>query len=603
MTDSVFTQALPVPQARGPATRGARAADAAGGMGFPDVPRLELDQLLVQLMGRADDVLAAQGRLRGLLRANALVAGELSLPVVLRQIVAAARDLLGARYAALGVLGRDGELEQFVHAGMDDELVARVGDLPRGRGILGLLISDPVPIRLADLSAHPASAGFPPGHPPMTGFLGVPVRIGEEIFGNLYLTEHSRGGEFTADDEELAIALAAAAGAAIANARRFAESEQRRRWLNASAELTPRLLSGAARPPHALIAEYAAAAAEADFAALTVPQGPDQVIVAGVTGGLTEGMMNRVAPLADSLTGQAISTGKPSLVTDDRCQAAAAALGADTGPLVVVPLAAGEQVRGALMLGRLATRPGFTETDLDMAASFAGHAAVAMELAQARIDQLILAQAEDHDRIAGDLHDHIIQELFALGMRLEGHAARSDPVGAERINGYVDTLDEVIKKIRTSIFGLQQPRRGPVGLSARLMEIIEEHTPQLGFTASIGFAGPLDPGPGETLAHDILAVTREALSNCARHAHATAVSISLVLEDGLITLDIIDNGRGLGAPARSSGLSSMRRRAERNGGTFQLSAPASGGTHLSWTARVKTASPVMPMAGHRGIVP
>ena len=603
MTDTAFIPAPPVSQARGPATRDAHAAAAAGGIGFPDVPRLELDQLLVQLMGRADDVLAAQGRLRGLLRANALVAGELSLPVVLRQIVAAARDLLGARYAALGVLGRDGELEQFVHAGMDDELVARVGDLPRGRGILGLLISDPVPIRIADLSAHPASAGFPPGHPPMTGFLGVPVRIGEEIFGNLYLTEHSRGGEFTADDEELAIALAAAAGAAIANARRFAESEQRRRWLNASAELTPRLLSGAARPPHALIAEYAAAAAEADFAALTVPQGPDQVIVAGVTGGLTEGMMNRVAPLADSLTGQAISTGKPSLVTDDRCQAAAAALGADTGPLVVVPLAAGEQVRGALMLGRLATHPGYTETDLDMAASFAGHAAVAMELAQARIDQLVLAQAEDHDRIAGDLHDHIIQELFALGMRLEGHAARSDPVAAERINGYVDTLDEVIKQIRTSIFGLQQPRRAPAGLPARLMEIIEEHTPQLGFTASIGLAGPLDPGPGETLAHDILAVTREALSNCARHAHATAVSISLVLEDGLITLDITDDGRGLGAPARSSGLSSMRRRAERNGGTFQLSAPASGGTHLSWTARTKTASPVIPMAGRRGIVP
>ena len=572
-------------------------------MGFPDVPRLELDQLLMQLMDRADDVLATQGRLRGLLRANALVAGELSLPVVLRQIVTAARDLLGARYAALGVLGRDGELEQFVHAGMDDELVARVGDLPCGRGILGLLISEPVPIRLPDLSAHPASAGFPPGHPPMTGFLGVPVRIGEEIFGNLYLTEHSRGSEFTADDEELAIALAAAAGAAIANARRFAESEQRRRWLDASAELTPRLLSAGAGPSHALIAEYAAAAAEADFAALTVPHGPDQVIVAGVAGELTAGMMNRMAPLADSLTGQAIRTGKPGLVTGDRCQAAAAALGADTGPLVVVPLAAGEQVRGALMLGRLAARARFTETDLDMAISFAGHAAVAMELAQARIDQIILAQAEDHDRIAGDLHDHVIQELFALGMRLEGHAARSDRVAAERINGYVDTLDEVIKKIRTSIFGLQRPLRAPAGLPARIMEIIEEHTPQLGFTADVSFVGPLDPGPGETLAHDILAVTRESLSNCARHAHATAVSVSLALRDELITLDITDNGRGLGTPARSSGLSSMRRRAERNGGTFQLSTPASGGTCLSWTARTQIMSSVIPMAGHRRIAP
>jgi hypothetical protein len=138
----------------------------ADGLGFPDVPRLELDQLLMQLIDRADDVLATQGRLRGLLRANALLAGELSLPLVLQQIVGAARDLLGARYAALGVLGPDGELEQFVHVGLDDELVAKIGELPKGRGILGLLISEPVPIRLADLSAHPASAvnSLPPEH-------------------------------------------------------------------------------------------------------------------------------------------------------------------------------------------------------------------------------------------------------------------------------------------------------------------------------------------------------------------------------------------------------------------------------------------------------
>ena len=209
----------------------------------------------------------------------------------------------------------------------------------------------------------------------MAAVLGVPVRIGEEVFGDLYLTERSGGGEFTAEDEELAIALAAAAGAAIANARRFAESERRRRWLDASGDLIPLLLSGEAGQQHALITQHAVAAAEADFAALAVPFGADEVIVTGVTGAVTAGMMNRTAPLADSLTGQAIRTGKPCLVTGDRRQAAATELGADTGPLIVVPLAAGEQVRGALMLGRLAVRPAFTDTDLGMAASFAGHAA------------------------------------------------------------------------------------------------------------------------------------------------------------------------------------------------------------------------------------
>ena len=322
-----------------------------------------------------------------------------------------------------------------------------------------------------------------------------------------------------------------------------------------------------------------------------MPYESDQVIVAGVSGPLAAGLMNQTAPLADSLAGQAISTGKPALVTGSRLHAAAAALGADTGSLIVVPLAVDEQVSGALLLGRSAARPGFTETDLDMAASFADHAAVAMELAEARADQIMLARVADHDRIAGDLQHHVIQELFALGMSMQSQAARSDPATAERINGYIDTLDDVIRKIRTTIFGLRQPPHASAGLRARLVELIEEHASQLGFTAGISFAGTLDPGPDEALAHDILAVTREALSNCARHARATVVSISVALRDGLITLDITDDGRGLGPPARSSGLASMRRRAERNGGTLELTTPVGGGTRLSWTARLHESPP------------
>jgi signal transduction histidine kinase len=239
------------------------------------------------------------------------------------------------------------------------------------------------------------------------------------------------------------------------------------------------------------------------------------------------------------------------------------------------------------MVGRLSPRPGFTEPDLGMAASFAAQAGVAMELAGVRAGQVLLARAEDHDRIAADLHDQVIGELFALGLRLQGQAARSDRAAAERVSGYIDTLDQVISNIRASIFGLRQHRPAPAGLQARVMEIIEEHAAQLGFTASASFTLPPGPGLGlgEPLARDILAVTREALSNCARHARATAVSVALARQDELVTLDITDNGRGLGTPARSSGLASMRRRAEANGGALQITAPAGGGTQLTWTAR------------------
>jgi signal transduction histidine kinase len=572
-------------------------AGSPGGLSFPDVPRLELDKLLGPRRAdhpggglwtaRADDVLAAQGRLRGLLRANAAVAAELSLPVVLRRIVDVARELLGARYAALGVIGRDGQLEQFVHAGLDDELVAQIGELPRGRGILGLLTRDPVPIRLADLAAHPASAGFPAAHPPMGAFLGVPIRAGEEIFGNLYLTERSRGGEFTAEDEDLAIALAAAAGGAIANARRFTESEQRQRWLAASGELTPLLLSGDAGYPYDLITARAVLAAGADFAVLAVPRGRDQVVVTSASGLVAAELLGAAAPLTESLAGRAILAGQPFGVADFRSETVAGPVGAGAGPLMVLPLAAGEQVQGALILGRLAGGPGFAEASLQMAAAFAANAAVTLELARARADQITLARMEDHDRIAADLHDHVIQELFALGMGLQGLAGRtSAPEHAERINGYIDTIDKVIGKIRTSIFQLQARELDPPALRAELLELIEEHVPQLGFTPLVRLSGSPDARMDEALADDLLAVAREALSNCARHAQATAVEISLAADGALITLVVTDNGRGLGTPARSSGLTSMRRRAERHGGTLRLAPAAGGGTQLTWTARL-----------------
>ena len=215
---------------------------------FPDVPKLELDELIDQLVERAEGVRRAQGRLRALLHAIETVTGDLSLEVVLRNIVQAACELAGARYGALGVIGPDGLLEQFIHHGMDEQTAAQIGSLPQGKGLLGALITDPQPIRLVHMDDDGRSAGFPLGHPPMDSFLGVPLRVRDEVFGNLYLTDSDKG-EFSAEDEELVVALALAAGTAISNARLYAESRLQQRWLNASVEIGARLLSAERRGP------------------------------------------------------------------------------------------------------------------------------------------------------------------------------------------------------------------------------------------------------------------------------------------------------------------------------------------------------------------
>ena len=559
----------------------------AAGLDFPDVARLELDSLLRQLRDRADDVLGTQGRLRGLLSANAAVAADLSLPVVLHRVAESARVLLDARYAAIGVIGGDRKLEQFVHAGMASELVTEIGELPLGRGILALLISHPTPIRLADLASHPAAAGFRPGHPPTGSFLGVPIRVGDAVFGHLYVTERSDGGEFSAEDEQLATALAVTAGSAIANARLFTESEQSRRWLQASAELTNRLLTAGTEQPLRVIARHAAAAAEADFAILALPHGDDQIIVAAVSGTPAAGLATRIAPMDTSLCGRAIRTGKPALIADYRDEDPAIAVSVATGPLLVVPLTAGEQIIGALALGRIADRPALTDMDLSMAASFAAQAAVALELSIARDAHQSGARAQDHERIAGDLHDHVIQELFALGLGLQGLASVTDrPAHVTRITGYIDSLDNVISAIRATIFEMQPSRHDRAGLQARILDIATEHTAQLGYTPQLRFTGPIDLAVDETLAADVLAVTREAISNCARHAQATRLVISIGLAHNLLTLEITDNGCGLGTPTRSSGLTNMRRRAEQRHGSLAITTPDHGGTHLAWSVNL-----------------
>jgi signal transduction histidine kinase len=558
---------------------------------FPDAPRLQLDELLGQLTARAQEVLTAQGRLRGLLRANAAVVAELSLPTVLRRIVTSACELLQARYGALGVIGPDGMLEQFVHVGMDDDVVRRVGHLPEGKGLLGALIQDPRPIRLTRISDDPRSVGFPQGHPPMESFLGVPIRVRGVVFGNLYLTEREGGGQFTEEDEQLAAALAGTAGVAIENARLYEESERRRRWLASSTEVTRALLSADGSEPLELIARRAAEDADAVVAMLLLPLGKDRLAVDVATGPLAEQLIGKVVPSEDSLAGEAIRTGQPVVAPHPR----RLLLDLDSpplppiGPVIAAPLDAGDAIIGALCVARTAGSAQFTSADVDMMAGFANHAALAMALARGRADEQLLRTVEDHDRIAGDLHDHVIQQLFAVGMTLHSVAAGvGDERQAARLTSQVQTLDTTIARIRASIYALHEPREAATPLRGRLVDIAAAAADALGFEPGLRLTGALDALPA-TLADDIAAVTREALSNCARHAQATAVDVAVTVSAHQVTIDVADDGCGIGSPERSSGLSNMRRRAEAHDGALDLGPWASRdgadiGTRLVWTA-------------------
>ena len=406
---------------------------------FPQIARLELDELLGQLVGRAQDVMATQSRLRGLLTATRAVASDLSLPVLLRQIVEAACELVGARYGAVGVLGGGG-LAEFVTVGVDEATVAAIGRPPRGAGILGLLVDDPRPLRLAELGTHARSAGFPAGHPPMTSFLGVPIRVRNRVYGNLYLTEKTGGGPFSGEDEELLSALAAAAGVAINNARRYRAAQRRQQWLEASTEITRGLLTGD-DPPLQLIARRARECAGADLATILLPApgSSDTLLVTAAADGDGD--------LRDSIVCSASSLARVMLRQDRDPMVDAAAENGLTyrthnppsGPALLVRFGGSSQ-QGVLALARGPGQHRFDAQEAQMAAGFAGHAGLAIELATAReVAQQAtqrVQRSEDRGRIARDLHDHVIGGLFATGLGIQAVAGRTaDDADAARLSG------------------------------------------------------------------------------------------------------------------------------------------------------------------------
>jgi signal transduction histidine kinase len=552
-------------------------------LGLGPLSRVRLDELLQEMLDRVGEVVRSRERLRALLDAVVGISTNLDLRSTLQRIVEAACALADARYGALGVLGSDQQLSDFITHGIDPAAHAAIGDLPHGRGVLGLLITDPQPVRMPDITKHPRSYGFPPNHPPMHSFLGVPVRIRERIFGNLYLADKQGADEFSDDDEEIVVALAAAAGVAIDNARLFALAQRRERWLAATAEITSVLL-GTVRRTEALqlIARRAREVAQAELVLVLLYDEENARYTIEVADGAdpeSARLVGRLIP-ADAEVAKALGQGTYRVVKNLRTAAEWPGPVPD-GPALAAPLTGSDTLHGVLIVGQGAGHTVRNGDDAALLSSFAGQAALALERARAQEERELFVVLEDRERIARDLHDVVIQRLFATGMQLQAIAPQGmRPDAAKRIGTAVDDLDATIRDIRRSIFEL----RAPVGTSLRteLRDAIDAAAEMLGFRPVLDVSGPVDSAVPDDIAPEILAVVREALSNIARHAEATTARVSVRVADRCVILTVEDDGVGIDPARARGGLVNMGERAHDLGGSFQVGPGEAGGTVVLW---------------------
>jgi signal transduction histidine kinase len=525
---------------------------------------------------------------RRLLDAVVSVADGLELESTLRRIVRAACDLTSAPYAALGVLGEDGLHKAFVHTGMDPETVARIGHLPRGHGVLGHITRVGRAVRVTDLTAHPASMGFPNYHPPMKSFLGVPVGIGERVVGNLYLSD--KPGGFTAEDEDVVVALAAAAAVAVDNAGLYEDARRRERWMSAAQEVSTAMLSGADEDEALhLIALRARQVADACASALVLPGWDGQWVLEIADGEGAESLIGTVMPAEGravsvvrsgvGLRIAELSTEPSMLVPSLRAY----------GPALYAPLVAGEEHVGVLMLLRHVAEREFTDADLATAQTFAGQAALALQLADGRRRSEEAELLEDRARISRDLHDLVVQELFAMGMRLSRLRESADARVVASLDSSLESLDRVVRQIRSTIRALRDPD-DTTGLVDRLHgEANRAHIslgfhPQLRLHPVVGLDEMVPPDVSD----DVVAVVREGLSNAARHAHAASVVVEIEADDDWVVVEVADDGVGLPPDSdRRSGLDNLLERARRHGGDCAAAPNVSGGATLRWTAGLR----------------
>lgn len=533
---------------------------------------------------------AGPQRLRQLVEAIVAVGSELDLRAVLERIVTVATELVDAKYGALGVLDESGtELAEFITVGIDEEQRRAIGHPPKGHGILGHVIRKAEPLRLPDIREHAGSSGIPANHPPMRSFLGVPIRVHGEVFGNLYLTEKQGAEVFTDVDEELLVGLATAAGVAVRNARLYEQARRRERAIDAFGEVATSLLAGAGSDEALqLIARRARELVGADASTIALPEPGGDLRIAVADGDVAADIVGERFPREGSVSGSVLETGEPAFLEDasaDARQKQPLVAAGVIGPAVYVPLVDGVAY-GTLAVGRLKGGRPFTVADRDLLVGFARQASVVLAHEAKRAQLAELARLDDQERIARDLHDSVIQRIFAASLSLQGAAGLTkDDEVRQRIERGIDELDTAMRLIRAVIFDIgRRTPLGEAGVRRRVMDLAAESSRILGYSPQVTFSGPVDNLVGEEVAKELLPTIREALSNVARHAAARKVTVSLSAGDGRVVLEVVDDGVGLRPGAGGSGIANMRTRAERLGGRCTVEPGERGGTRVHWEA-------------------
>ncbi|MBC2591329.1 sensor histidine kinase [Rhodococcus aetherivorans] len=538
----------------------------------------DIDGLLAEIRERLTDTVTTPASMQSLLEAVLVVGSGLELDSMLQRIVSAAVALLGARYGALGVRAPDGRLSEFVYVGIDPAERSRMGHLPEGRGLLGLLINDPRPVRIADLSEHPASIGFPPGHPPMKSFLGTPIMVRGRVFGSIYLTEKIDGPAFTEEDEVILKVLATSAGVAIDNARLFEGSLTRERWLEAVAAINSRLLvGGSVDETLALLVDRVRDLAHTVGTYVLLVDGTEGTVRAAAAPGppATGSRLD----LTDSPVLQAIRT-RRTLITDNLEGLPAAG----AGRAAILPLSATSGVTGVLIATRSARSGAWDDAEVTRLKSMADLVTVALEFAAQQRKKRLLDVLADRDRIAQDLHDNVIQRLFATGMSLQSTLVPgTDPDRvADIVQHAVEQLDRTVREIRTTIFDLHTTgAAASTSLRRRLLDVVGDLTTQSPVAPNVQFAGAIDTLVPARIHPHAEAVLREGLSNALRHSQSEKISVSVTAGDEF-TIEIVDDGIGLPDTPRRSGLANLERRAQQCGGRCSTGPGERGGTRVLW---------------------